>query len=107
MLIRSQSGSWLVQIKGIYFAITSDKQANLETLTKLPPQFIWENDSSLKFSSSLNLPNIQTMIDNFLNKDFTKSNEGVEDAVNQVQQIILKAAKSSLKLKLVKSRTKN
>ena len=50
----------------------SDKQANLETLTKLPPQFIWENDSSLKFSSSLNLPNIQTMIDNFLNKDFTK-----------------------------------
>ena len=46
------------------------------------------------------------MIDNFLNRDFTKSNEGIKDAVNQVQQIILKAAKSSLKLKLVKSRTK-
>ena len=73
---------------------------------KLPPQFIWDKDSSLKFSSSLNSPNIQSLITNFLKEDFIESEEGINKAVSQVTGIILKASKTSLKLKRIKRRIK-
>ena len=77
-----------------------------KSLEKLPSQFIWEKDSSSKFSSSFNLPNIQSLITNFLEEDFTESEEGIKKAVSQVTGIILKASNTSLKLKQIKRRTK-
>ena len=92
---------------------TSTLQSDLNTetslaksLVKLPPQFIWDKDSSLKFSSSLNSPNIQSLITNFLKEDFIESEEGINKAVSQVTGIILKASKTSLKLKRIKRRIK-
>ena len=83
-----------------------DTKTLLTSLEKLPPQFIWEEDSSLKFSSSFNLPHIQLLVTNFLEEDFTESKDGINKAVSKVTEIILNAAKSSLKLKKIKRRTK-
>ena len=75
-------------------------------MTKLPPQFFWEEDSTSKFFHSLYLPNVQFLINDFLKEDFIHPEEGINIAVNHVNKIILKAASISLKLKQTKRRTK-
>ena len=75
-------------------------------MKKLPSQFLWEKDSNSKFSQSFNRPDIQSLITDFLSEDFIDSEEEIQEAVNQVNKIILKAASVSLKLKQRKRRTR-
>ena len=50
-----------------------------------------------KYQSAFNLPPIKEKVTNFLNEDWDKTQEGVERATTQLNEIILIAAKLSLK----------
>ena len=102
----SQLVGWLEPRVGNSLQSNPNEQLSSNNLTKLPPQFIWEKDLNLKFSSSLKSQNIQMLIADFLNRDFTETKEGLKESVNRAEQIFLEAAKCSLKLKSTKSKTK-
>ena len=42
-----------------------------DTLTRLPKQFLWENDSAQKFKDALRSPSIQTLIRDYIAGDTT------------------------------------
>jgi hypothetical protein len=73
---------------------------------KLQPQFIWENISDRTFTESLRLPDIQMKFQNFLNNNYPTNNAGVNDYVNEFQDILLDARNKSLKIKKVRKRYK-
>ena len=45
-----------------------------DTLTRLPEQFLWENDSAQKFKDTLRSPRIQTLIRDYIAGDTFNEN---------------------------------
>lgn len=75
---------------------------DLNSLESIPPQFIWTSESPEPYKKALSSPEVAGLIEEFLDKDFSHSNESVNNAVAHVQAILVKAASMSLKLKHVK-----
>ena len=73
-----------------------------DSLTHLPKQFIWENESKYEFRDTLRAPNLQLLIRDYLD-DSTPTNDENSSLTN-VENIILTAAKRSLKIKITEKR---
>ena len=78
-----------------------DVQQDLNSLEYMSPQYIWSSDSIEPFKTAMSTPEIQSLIDAFLAKDFE-----VNTAVELVQAVFIKAASMSLKLKYEKRKKK-
>ena len=73
-----------------------------DTLTRLPKQFLWENDSAQKFKDDLRSPRIQTLIRDYIAGD--TFNENTELSVKKVENILITTAKCCLKIRAGKTR---
>ena len=71
-----------------------------DTLTRLPKQFLLENDSAQKFKDALRSPRIQTPIRDYISGDTFKEN--TELSVEKVENIT--TAKCCLKIRAGKTR---
>ena len=79
---------------------TDPVRHNLNSLESLPPQFIWTADSIEPYKKALLSHEVQTLIYEFLDKDFDTSNQNeINASVDLVEAIFMKAASLSLKLK--------
>ena len=99
----SQIVTWL-KISQKVHRVESKETLNSKPLKKLPNQFIWTANSSAVFKHELTTPESQHLVNIFLKKNYEKSETGIENAVNDVQAILLGAAKRSLKSKVIKYR---
>ena len=73
-----------------------------DTLTRLPKQFLWENDSAQKFKDALRCPCIQTLIRDYIAGD--TFNEDTELSLEKVENILITTAKCCLKIREGKTR---
>ena len=73
-----------------------------DTLTRLPKQFLWENDSAQKFKDALRSPRIQTLIRDYIAGD--TFNENTELSLEKVENILITTAKCCLKIRAAKTR---
>ena len=73
-----------------------------DSLTPLPKQFFWENDSSQKFRATLQSEDIQRMIHDFMNT--TTITRNVDMNLHAVENILISTAKRCLKIKTAKKR---
>ena len=62
-----------------------------DTLTRLPKQFLWENDSAQKFKDALRSPRIQTLTRDYIAGD--TFNENTELSLEKVENILITTAK--------------
>ena len=76
------------------------------TTHKLPLQFIWENDSMIKFTENLKSFQSRENLPYLINSNPSPSKEGVNIFASTVEDLILHAAKKSMKIKKKKSRNK-
>ena len=72
-----------------------------DTLTRLPKQFLWENDSAQKFKDALRSPRIQTLIRDYIAGD--TFNENTELSLEKVENILITTAKCCLKIRAGKT----
>ena len=77
-----------------------------ESLHKVPINYIWTEDSDLRFREALNSPNIQTKINNFLKTSAMCTHDTVPDVISEFENIILSAAELSLKKPNFKNKNK-
>ena len=85
----------------------TDNTPTLTISSKLPLQFIWDNNSSgLLFKENLRSINLQRKLEQLVNSNFPTSKEGVNKFSNQFQDVILDAAKKSLEIKKTKFKHK-
>ena len=61
-------------------------------------KFIWTIDSELKYTASLLSPHCRTLADQFIMKTTTGSQEEIDNLTTHFSNIILTAAKVSIKL---------
>ena len=73
-------------------------------LSRLPMQFLWENDSASKFKDFLRSPNLQMLIRDYLDDD--NSFLDVNTRLKKVEHMLISAAKRSLKIRKPKLRKK-
>ena len=66
---------------------------------KLPPQFIWDNDSMIKFTENLKSFQTQQKLQYLINSNPSPSKEGVDRFASKVEDLIMHAAKKSMKIK--------
>ena len=71
---------------------------------ELPAQFIWDNNSARYFKESLQSYETQTKLNQLINTPTTLSKEGINDFAYQFHNIIINAAKNSMRLKKKKYR---
>ena len=74
------------------------------TLSRLPMQFLWENDSAKKFKDILRSPDLQMLI-----RDYSEDvipNEDVNTSLGKVENMLISAAKRCLKIRIRKNRKK-
>ncbi|CAB3986903.1 Hypothetical predicted protein [Paramuricea clavata] len=81
---------------------TCTEQPKLE---QLPSQYIWDKDSEAAFTQELKSNKIQNKLNNFLNNDFSDEKDGMNQCINEFQNIILEASKKSLKIRKTKRRS--
>ena len=72
-----------------------------DTLTRLPKQFLWENDSAQKFKDALRCPCIQTLIRDYIAGD--TFNENTELSLEKVENILITTAECCLKIRAGKT----
>ena len=82
---------------------TCTEQPKLE---QLPSQYTWDKDSKAAFTQELKSNKIQNKLNNFLNNDFSDEKDGMNQCINEFQNIILEASKKSLKIRKTKRRSK-
>ena len=70
--------SWL-KVSGTNTDLQNQADDNYKW-TKLAPNLRWKNQSSIEFKSALKSDRISLMISNFLNTEFEKSENGIEEA---------------------------
>ena len=70
------------------------------TLTRLPKQFLWESNLSPKFKEVLQSSSMQILIQDYL--DGIKSAQNVNTSVEQVENILIAAAKRCLKIRTMR-----
>ena len=75
-------------------------------ISKLPLQYIWNNESSKNFKKALKSEELQEKLSTFLDNDFSSDRESINKCVNEFQSIIDLASKKSLKIKKKKFRRK-
>ena len=73
-----------------------------DTLVRLPKQFTWERDSSLKFRTALQSRDIQRMRHDFLID--SRPDRNVNTSLDAVENILITTARRCLKIKVVKKR---
>ena len=73
---------------------------NFVATTRLPKQFLWENDSAQKFKDALRCPCIQTLIRDYIAGD--TFNENTELSLEKVENILITTAKCCLRKEQVK-----
>ena len=73
---------------------------------KLPVQFIWENNSAYLFKQQLLSVETQSKLNQLINSPSIPSKEEVNNYTSKFQDIILNAAKKSLRIKKTKYRHK-
>ena len=73
-----------------------------DTSTRLPKQFLWENDSAQKFKDALRSPCIQTLTRDYIAGD--TFNENTELSLEKVENILITTAKCCLKIRAGKTR---
>ena len=74
-------------------------------LTGLPRQFLWENDSASKFKDVLRSPDLQMLIRDYLDDDNLLTHD-VNTRLKKVENMLISAAKRSLKIRKPKLRKK-
>ena len=74
-----------------------------QSYIKLPKQYIWDETSAVKFTDTFYFSDNISWLQLFENTTFDLTNTGFENATNQFTNIMVEAAKRSLKL----SRQKN
>ena len=79
-------------------------QSDPKPLEQLPTHFIWDQSSPSMFKFALDSPDTRDLENDFLNHDFEETQFGVDIAVQKFQNILLNAAKRSLKRKVKKRR---
>ena len=89
--------SWL-KVSGTNINLQNQADDNYKW-TKLAPNFHWNNRSSVEFKSALKSDRISLMISNFLNTEFEKSENGIEEANKAFTEILVSSAKMSLSYK--------
>ena len=66
--------------------------------TKMPEKYIWSDNSAELFQSALNSNTVKDMIDKFKSKTYTMyTKETINEAANDLRNVIIKAADMSLK----------
>ena len=100
----SQIAAWVNTSQQLKATCTIQDNEETQQLKSLPTQFLWSTDSSTLFKTALNLPNIQSLVDKFLNNNFEKSEAGIDQATSDVNTILLTASKQSLKRAIVRRR---
>ena len=73
-----------------------------DILSRLPKQFLWENDSTQKFKDALRSLNIQALIREYTADD--SLNENAEKSLEKLESILITTAKCCLKIKTGKTR---
>jgi hypothetical protein len=74
---------------------------------KLPHQFIWDNDSMIKFTENLKSVQTQQKLQYLINSNPSPSKEGVDRFASKVEDLIMHAhAKKSMKIKRRNTETK-
>ena len=77
-----------------------------ESLHKIPINYIWTEESDLRFREAVNSPNIQTKINNFFKTTVLCTHYTVPDVISEFENIILSAAELSLKKPNFKNKNK-
>ena len=75
-------------------------------MTKLPNQFIWDDQLKNIFRQTLKSAEVQIKIDAFINSDFNNDLNGITNCVTKFQDILLETSKKSLKIKKIQPRRK-
>ena len=70
-----------------------------DTLTRLPKQFIWENDSSQKFRAALQSNDLQNLIHDFLIDE--RPDKDINTTLDEIENILTTAAKRCLKINYI------
>ena len=78
---------------------------NIE-MSKLPNQFIWNNDAKNNFRETLRSPEIQRKMNEFVDSNFTNDLNGINKYLCEFQKILLETSKKCLKIKKSKLRRK-
>ena len=78
---------------------------NIE-MSKLPNQFIWNNDAKNNFRETLRSPEIQRKMNEFVDSNFTNDLNGINKCLCEFQKILLETSKKCLKIKKSKLRRK-
>ena len=73
---------------------------------RLPQQFIWDNDSMTEFTENLKSFQTQQNLQYLINSNPSPSKEGVNLFSSKVEDLIMHAAKKSMKIKKKKYRNK-
>jgi hypothetical protein len=75
-------------------------------ISKLPLQYILNNESNENFKKALKSDELQEKLSTFLENDFSSDREGINKCINEFQNIINLPSKKSLKIKKKKYRRK-
>ena len=102
---RSQIVTWIktTQLESSTAVTNTDTQ---NTLYKLPPQFIWENNSDTLFRENLRSLETQSKLNQLINSPTPLSMEGINRFASELPNILLHAATKSLRIKKKKYRNK-
>ncbi|CAB3994131.1 Hypothetical predicted protein [Paramuricea clavata] len=73
---------------------------------RLPLQFVWDNDAMNSFTACLKSPQSQQKLERLINHHIPTSKDGVNTLASEMEEIILHAARKSLKIKKTKFRNK-
>ena len=91
-----------INIKTSISQLNSSHENN--PLSRLPIQFLCENDSGTKFKDILRSPDLQMLIRDYSEDDIP--NEDVNTSLEKVENMLISAAKRCLKIRIRKNRTK-
>ena len=84
----------------------SNNTCNPNFSHKLPNQFIWDNNFFRTYTDCLRSPNIQQKIQHFLINEYSTNSDGINNCLNDFEDIILEAGMKRLKIKKVTRRRK-
>lgn len=71
---------------------------SIEALNRISPNFIWTEESSFLFQSKLLSPDIQKQLTQFNDIPLQGTRNSIDNAASELSDIIMAAAKSSLKI---------
>ena len=77
----------------------SVQQVTHTNLSPISPNFVWTEDSASKFQASLSSPEIKMRLSNLQNLLIDNSQPAIDAACNELSNILVSAASTSLKRK--------